>query len=163
MTRRAAPVAAALVLSAWLGAALFFSIVVAPAAFRTLNDVAAAGALVRATLPAIFDAGLVAGLVVLWLGAGGAAGPARTIRIVCGAGIAACCAACEFIVVRRIDQLRLRLATPIETLAPSNPARVSFDQLHSLSVGLLGVAMLLAVVAIVLLLRSGLASAVSPE
>jgi hypothetical protein len=163
MTRRAAPVVAALVLSAWLGAALFFSTVVAPAAFRTLTDVAAAGALVRATLPAIFDAGLVAGLVVLWLGAGGVAGPARTLTIVCGAGIAACCAAAEFIVVRRIDQLRLRLATPIETLAPTNPARVSFDQLHSLSVGLLGVAMLLAVLAMVLLLRSGLAFAVSPE
>lgn len=163
MRTRAAPVIAALVLSAWLGSAVFFSIVVAPAAFRTLSDVPAAGALVRSTLPAIFCGGLIAGLVTLWLGAGGASGAARAVRIACGAGIAACCAVCQFVVVRQIDQLRLRLTTPIETLAPTDPARVSFDHLHALSVGLLGVAMLLAVVAIVLLTRSGLASAVSPE
>ncbi len=163
MSRSRAPLLAALVLSAWLGAAVFFAVVAAPAAFRTLPDVALAGGFVRATLPAIFDAGVVAGLVVLWLGAGGVAGTGRTIRIVCGAGITACCAVSQFVVVRRIDQLRARLATPIETLAPTDPARIAFDHLHTASVGLLGVAMILAVLAIVLLTRSGLASAVSPE
>ncbi|HKV52191.1 MAG TPA: DUF4149 domain-containing protein [Gemmatimonadaceae bacterium] len=148
---------AALVLGAWLGAAVFFAAIVAPATFRTVPDSAAAGALVRATLPAIFDAGAVAGLLVLWLGFG------RRAAVICGAGITACCAVSQFVVARRIDQLRLHLATPIETLAPSDPSRLAFDHLHMASVGLLAAAMILAVLAIVWLTRSGLASAVSPE
>lgn len=164
MTRsRAGAVVASLVLSAWLGAAVFFAAIVAPAAFRTLPDVAMAGALVRATLPAILDAGVIAGLVVLWLGAGGMSATDRTFPIVCGVGITASCAVSQFIVVRRIDQLRLHFATPIETLAPTDPSRVAFDHLHTMSVGLLGGAMILSILAIVWLTRSGLASAVSPE
>lgn len=164
MTRpRTAPLVAAIVVSVWLGASLFFAAVVAPAAFRTLPNVTMAGALVRATLPAIFDAGVIAGLVVLWLGSGGTDTTARMLRIVCGAGITVCCAVSQFVVVQRIDQVRLRLTTPIEMLAPTDPARVTFDHLHTASVGLLGAAMILAVLAIVLLTRSGLASAVSPE
>lgn len=159
----AGPTVAALALGAWLGAALFFSLVVAPAAFRSLGSIAVAGILVRNTLPAIFDAGMVAGLLLLWLGAGGERSWPRLIRLACGAGVAGCCAVAEFGVVWHIDQLRARLATPIETLAPSDPSRIAFDHLHFLSVGLLGVAMILAVVGIILLVRSGLASAVSPE
>jgi hypothetical protein len=164
MTRSpAGPLVALVVLSAWLGAAVFFAAIVAPAAFRTLPEVAMAGAVVRATLPAIFDTGVITGLVVLWLGAGGRSAIDRMVRIVCGTGITVCGAVSQFVVVRRIDRLRLRLTTPIETLAPTDPSRVAFDHLHAASVGLLGAAIILAVVAIVWLTRSGLASAVSPE
>ena len=159
----AAPVGASLALCAWLGAAVFFSAVMAPAAFRTLPAPSLAGALVGATLPVIFYAGIVVGLVALWLGASGAAGPARVARNVCSTGIAVCCALGQFVAVERIDRLRARLTTPIESLAPTDPARLAFDRLHAVSVGLLGVAMVLTAVSIVLLWRSGLASAVSPE
>lgn len=159
----AAPLVAALVLSAWLGAAVFFSAIVAPAAFGALPDASAAGALVGATLPALFYAGIVAGLVSLGLGAPGASASARVARTVGAAGIALCCAVAQFVAVQRIEHLRARLTTPIESLAPSDPMRVTFGRLHALSVGLLGVAMVLAVVTVVLLWRAGLASSVSPE
>jgi hypothetical protein len=158
----AAPVVAALVLSAWLGAALFFSAVVAPAAFRALPDVSMAGALVRATLPAIFYAGIVAGIVSLWLGLG-APVSARSVRTACAVGLALCCAVAQFGAVQRIERLRTRLTTPIESLAPSDPLRITFGRLHALSVGLLGLAMILAAVTVVLSWRAGLASSVSPE
>lgn len=159
----AAPLVAALVLSAWLGAAVFFSAIVAPAAFRALPDASAAGALVRATLPALFYAGIAGGLVSLWLGASGASVFARGVRTACAVGVALCCAVGQFVAVRRIERLRARLTTPIESLGPSDPVRVTFGRLHALSVGLLGLAMILAVVTIVLLWRAGLASAVRPE
>ncbi len=164
MTRTSvAPILAALVLSAWLGAALFFSAVVAPAAFRVLPDVSMAGALVRATLPPIFYTGMVVGLVSLWLGALGAPMSARRVRGLCAAGVALCCAVAQFVAVHRIERLQTQLAAPIESLAPSDPARLTFGRLHALSVGLLGVAMILAVVAVVLSWRAGLASSVSRE
>ena len=159
----AAPIVATIVLSAWLGAAVFFSAVVAPAAFRALPDTSMAGALVGATLPAIFYAGIVAGLVSLWLGMSGAPAAARAVRAVCAAGVALCCAAAQFGAVHRIERLRARLTTPLESLAPNDPARVTFGRLHALSVGLLGFAMMLAVVVVVLSCRTGLASSVSPE
>jgi len=158
----AAPIVASLVSSAWLGAALFFSAVVAPAAFRALPDASMAGALVRATLPAVFYAGIVAGIVSLWLGLG-ASVSARRVRTACAVGVALCCAVAQFGAVQPIERLRARLTTPIESLAPSDPLRITFGRLHALSVGLLGLAMILAAVTVVLSWRAGLASSVSPE
>lgn len=164
MSRSNTPVAiAALVLAAWLGTSLFFSAIVAPAAFRALPDVSMAGALVRATLPAVFYWGMIAGLIALWLGGTSAADRGRLARNLCSAGVVVCCAVGQFVAVQRIDRLSARLAAPIESLAPTDPSRLTFDRLHSLSVGALGVAMLLALASIVLLWRAGLASTVSPE
>ena len=159
----AAPIVAALLLSAWLGAALFFSAVVAPAAFRALPDASMAGTLVRATLPAIFYAGIIVGFLALWLGMSSGPAAARAVRAVCAAGVALCCAVAQFGAVYRIDRVRARLTTPIESLAPNDPVRMTFGRLHALSVGLLGLAMILAAVVVVLSWRAGLASSVSPE
>lgn len=159
----AAPIVAALVLSAWLGAAVFFSAVVAPAAFRALPDASMAGALVRATLPAIFYTGIIVGLISLWLGLSGGPAAARAVRTVCAGAVALCCAVAQFGAVHRIERVRARLTTPLESLAPNDPVRMAFGRLHALSVGLLGLAMILAVVVVVLSWRAGLASSVSPE
>ena len=51
--------ASSLLLSAWLGAAVLFSSVVAPAAFAALPSRTLAGALVGRVLPAVFFAGIV--------------------------------------------------------------------------------------------------------
>ena len=159
----AAPIVAALLLSAWLGAALFFSAIVAPAAFRALPDASTAGTLLRATLPAIFYAGIVVGLASLWLGISGASISARGVRAVCAAGVAVCCGVAQLVVVQRIERLRARLTASIESLAPNDPVRMTFGRLHAVSVALLGFAMILAVVVLVLSWRAGLASSVSPE
>lgn len=158
-----APIVAAILLSAWLGAAVFFSAIVAPAAFRALPDPSMAGTLVRATLPAIFYAGMVVGIVSAWLGSSGTSVFARGVRTACAAGVALCSVVAEFVAVERIERLRARLTTPIESLATNDPVRMTFGRLHALSVGLLGLAMILAIVAVVLSCQAALASSVSPE
>jgi len=49
-------------LAAWLGAAIFFSVVVAQAAFAVLPTRTLAGALVGRILPVLFFAGMILGL-----------------------------------------------------------------------------------------------------
>jgi hypothetical protein len=52
-------------LALWLGAALFFAIGVAPAAFAVLPDSALSGALVGRLLPPLFVSGSLLGLAIL--------------------------------------------------------------------------------------------------
>src|SRR5690242_20503516 len=61
------PMTETLLLAAWIGAALLFSIVVAPAAFAVLPSRTLAGALVGRVLPVIFYAGVVIGSLVVLL------------------------------------------------------------------------------------------------
>ncbi len=57
---------------------------------------------------------------------------------------AACGAA--FAIGQRIDQLRATIAGPVDALAVTDPRRIEFGRLHGLSVGALGVGMLVAFV-----------------
>jgi len=61
------PVTETIVLAVWIGAALLFTLVVAPAAFAVLPTRTLAGALVGRVLPVIFYAGVVAGVLVVIL------------------------------------------------------------------------------------------------
>jgi hypothetical protein len=54
---------------------------------------------------------------------------------------------------RRIDQLRASIGGPIDALDVADARRVEFGRLHGVSVGLLGVAMLAALVLIIMLAR----------
>lgn len=140
-----------LILSAWLGAALYFSIVVARAAFRVLPTRALAGALVGQTLPALFITGLVAGLAAAGLVAAGHAGArARMGRLLCAAGTAVACAVGQFVIGPRIDRLRAALGGTLDARPASDPMRVAFGRLHAMSVLALGVAIILAVLAVFL-------------
>ncbi len=148
-----APAAVAVVLlGAWLGAGLFFSAVVAPAAFRLLPARALAGALVGGTLPLLFGLGAAIGLIVVGLSATGTVGATRTVAEVCGMISAACCAMGIYLGYR-IDALRARLAMPLESLVRGDPLRQTFGRMHVMSVLALGLAMTCAVVAVVALSR----------
>jgi hypothetical protein len=138
--RRGLAVAQLIAASAWLGAALLFVAVVAPAAFAVLPTRTLAGALVGAVLPALFYAGIV-------LGAGLALGSVamRRGRIVTpgtvgGLVIAISCAAAQFVVAPRIERARASIGGPIESVPSSDPRRVAFGRLHGASVAWLGVA-----------------------
>jgi hypothetical protein len=138
--RRGFAVAQLIAASAWLGAALLFVAVVAPAAFAALPTRTLAGALVGAVLPALFYAGIV-------LGAGLALGSVamRRGRIVTpgtvgGLVIAISCAAAQFVVAPRIERARASIGGPIESVPSSDPRRVAFGRLHGASVAWLGVA-----------------------
>jgi hypothetical protein len=142
-------------LSAWLGAALFFSGIVARAAFSVLPTRTLAGALVGRTLPVLFLAGLVVGAICMLLALRDApATPLRATRVVCSLGTALLCALAQFGIGMRIERLRTALDVDLATLPAGDPARVAFGRLHGLSVLALALAMILAIIALVAWWRS---------
>jgi hypothetical protein len=151
---RIAPVIEALVLSAWLGAALLVAAVVAPAAFEVLPSRALAGALVGRVLPVIFYAGIVAGgataALEIWANTGG---PHRG-RIILGVVTAVSCALAQFLVAPRIAAIRDAVSGPIDALAADDSRRIAFGRLHAYSVGWLALAMVAALAVLVLAIRS---------
>lgn len=148
-----APVAA-LLLAAWLGAALYFSVVVTRAAFAVLPSRAMAGALVGRTLPVLFDTGMIVGL---WLVATALLSPRVSVRAtVLGGGIAIVVlgAIARFVILERITRLRLSMPAGVDTLSPDDPARRAFGQLHALSVGALGLSLLIGLAVLIALAYS---------
>ena len=108
--RAGVPLTETLLLAVWIGAALLFTVVVAPAAFSVLPTRTLAGALVGRVLPVIFYAGVVIGslIVVLELiGRTGAWG-----RSAAGAVSALACALAQLVVGTRIDRLRAAIGGP---------------------------------------------------
>jgi hypothetical protein len=145
---------AALLLAAWLGAALYFSVVVTRAAFAVLPTRALSGALVGQTLPILYDTGLIVGL---WLAATALLTPRGAVRawsLIGGLAIAVLAAAARFVILPRIARLRLSLPAVVESLPPDDPARRAFGQLHALSVGVLGLSMLIGIVVAIVLAYS---------
>jgi hypothetical protein len=148
-----APVTA-LLLAAWLGAALYFSVVVTRAAFAVLPSRTMAGVLVGQTLPVLFDTGILVGACLVALALRSGAGAVRATSLVGGAVIAALTALARFVILARIARLRLSMSAAVDSLAVTDPARRAFGQLHALSVGALGLAMLTGIVVAVVLAHS---------
>jgi len=138
----------ALLIAAWLGAALLVAGSVAPAAFAVLPSRTMAGALVGRILPVVFLAGVVAGLCCAAVAATGTMSLGRW-RVGSGLALAASCAIAQFVVTPRIERIRASIGGAVDALDPADPRRVAFGQLHLQSVAWLGVAILAAVVALV--------------
>ena len=137
-----------LVLTAiWGGAGLLVVTTVAPAAFRVLPTRALAGALVGQVLPVLFLSGLLVGVLALALTPRTA--PRALLRRIGAAGLIVGCAVAQFVIGPKIEALRERIGPSVDALAVTDPLRVSFGQLHGLSVLALGVAMLFALVALI--------------
>lgn len=141
-----------LLLTLWMGAALLFVAVVAPAAFVVLPTRTLAGALVGRVLPVIFYAGVVIGAVIVVLDLAGRTG--SWTRTAAGAVSALACAVAQLVVGARIDRLRIAIGGPLDALSPEDPRRIAFGRLHAFSVGWLGIAMLAAIVALTLAVRT---------
>ena len=142
-----------ILVAAWLGAAIFFSAVVAQAAFAVLPTRTLAGALVGRVLPVLFYAGMAVGALIVIIegvwGTGWIGG-----RSVAGVFVFAACAVAQFIIGARIERVRAEIGGPIDALSPTDPRRMTFGRLHAVSVGWLGVAMVAAIVALVLASRA---------
>ena len=151
-TRAGVPVTEALLLAVWIGAALLFTVVVAPAAFNVLPTRALAGALVGRVLPVLFYAGVVIGSVIVILDLVGRTGAWG--RAAAAAVSALACAVAQLVVGTRIDKLRAAIGGPLDSLAADDPRRVAFGKLHAISVGWLGIAMLAAIIALILAVRA---------
>jgi len=154
-------------LSFWLGAALLFAAVVAPALFAVLPSRTMSGEVVGRVLPVLLYAGVVVSFVVglieavaqnavftahwtpgsqrpdlndvVHFGGARAAGQRAGVGFIIGV---ACVAVLQ--IGQRIDKLRASIGQPIDALPSGDPRRVDFGRLHALSVAVLGVAMLAA-------------------
>lgn len=148
-----APVSAIL-LAAWVGAALYFSVVVTRAAFAVLPSRTLAGALVGQTLPVLFDTGMLVGAILVGAALLSPAGAARTASLAGGVAIVALTAIARFVILARIARLRLSMSAPIDALPVGDPVRRAFGQLHAMSVGALGLAMLIGIIIAIVLAHS---------
>lgn len=152
MGRAGVPLTETLLLAVWIGAALLFTVVVAPAAFEVLPTRSLAGALVGRVLPVIFYAGVVIGSLIVVLDVLGRTGAWG--RSAAGAVSALACAVAQLVVGTRIDRLRAAISGPLDALSGDDPRRVAFGRLHAISVGWLGIAMIAAIVALTLAVRA---------
>lgn len=149
-------------LAAWLGAALFFGAVVAPAAFSVLrsfglpNASEIAGSIVTRALGVINVAGFVIALVLLVTALLRRQAQSRAswiIECVCLAVIALTTALGHWWIAARMRALRAAMELPIDQIAVADPRRMEFNVLHGYSVKALGIAMIAGLVALVLMGR----------
>lgn len=152
-----------MLLAAWFGVALFFSAVVAPSAFGVLrqfglsNASEIAGAIVSRSLAVVNVSGcVIALLLVLTIFTrrhltGRKAFLAEVISL---AVVALMTALGHWVIAARIRAVKATMLLPIDQLAPDDARRAAFNSLHTNSVIVLSLAMIAALVALVLMLRS---------
>jgi K+ transporter len=150
-------------LAMWFGAALFFSVVVAPAAFGVLrahglpNASELAGAIVTRSLSVVNVAGFLIALlllVTLFVVQRGATGRvAFIIEGVCLVLIAVATSVGHWVIAARMRAIRAALEVPMDQIAADDARRIAFNHLHGYSVNTLGLAMIAALIALVLMAR----------
>jgi ABC-type transport system involved in cytochrome bd biosynthesis fused ATPase/permease subunit len=149
-------------LAVWFGAALFFSAVVAPAAFGVLrsyglsNASEIAGAIVTRSLSVVNVAGFVVALlllVTLFLRRGSAGRGSVIAEAICLGLIALGTGVGHWVIAARMRAIRAALELPIDQIAADDSRRVAFNSLHGYSVNALSLAMIAALVALVLMAR----------
>ena len=152
-----------ILLACWFGAALFFGAVVAPAAFGVLrsfglpNANEIAGSIVTRSLSVINIAGFLIALLLLVtaiLRRNSAGRVSFIVECVCLVVIALATGVGHWLIAARMRALRAAMELPIDQIAASDPRRIEFSSLHGYSVNVLGLAMIAALVALVLMSRS---------
>jgi Domain of unknown function (DUF4149) len=147
-----------LLLAAWLGAAIFFSATVAPAAFQVSrasnlpNPGEIAGALVNRTLGVINLSGFVisALLIVLTVLLKKFYKVSSFIaQLVLQMVVLVSTAVGEWVIASRMRELRTAMVIPIEQVSSGDPMRVAFQALHGYSVAALSIAIIAALIAFI--------------
>ena len=150
-------------LAAWLGAALFFGAVVAPAAFGVLrsfglpNASEIAGSIVTRTLGVINVAGFVVALLLLVTALLRRHAQSRLsliIEFACLGLIALTTALGHWWIAARMRALRAAMELPIDQIAAADARRIEFNALHGYSVKALGIGMIAGLLALVLIGRN---------
>ena len=138
-----------LLLSIWLGSAVFF-IGVAQSAFAVLPQRELAGAVVNRTLAILNLGGIVIALILIatsFLGsvkyARGTKWAERFLLMI----IAASCAIGQFVIGLWLSMIRAQMARPIDEVAADDPLRLQFNNLHEWSVWVLMAGMAAALIA----------------
>ncbi|SRR6266571_4898554 len=143
-------------LGLWLGAALFFSAVVAPSVFSVLrsfhppNANEIAGTIVTRTLSVINVGGFLIGLLALAailifkrdVGRG-----LFGVEVVSLTLLVITTAVGQWVIAARMLALRAAMVLPIDQVAADDPRRMAFNSLHHYSVASLGVAIIAGLIA----------------
>ena len=149
-------------LAVWFGAAVFFSFVVAPAAFGVLrlyglaNTSEIAGAIVSRSLSVVNVAGFVVALllaVTIFARRDLTGRKGFLAEGICLAVIALATVLGHWVIAARMRALKATMLLPIDQLTPDDARRVAFNSLHGYSVIVLSLAMIAALVALVLMAR----------
>ena len=152
-----------ILLACWFGAALFFGAVVAPAAFGVLrsfglpNANEIAGSIVTRSLSVINVAGFLISLILLLtllLWRHSSSRLTFIIECICLVIIALTTAVGHWVIAARMRALRAAMVIPIDQIAADDARRVAFNNLHGYSVNALGIAMIAALVALIVVGRS---------
>ena len=151
-----------LLIALWLGAAVFFSAVVAPSVFAVLrsfhlsNANEIAGTIVTRTLSVVNTGGFLIGLLLL---ASAFLFRRTTTRRALRAEVAALLLVTittglgQWIIAARMLSLRAAMGRPVDEVAQNDPVRVAFNSLHGYSVGALGLGILAGLVALLMIAR----------
>lgn len=149
-----------LLLSLWMGAAIFFSAVVAPTAFRVLrafnlpNAGEIAGTIVNQALSTVNKTGFIISLLLLALAFPFRRNYSRARSILQNVllGLMAIATGIgEWVIATKMRTLRAAMSLPIDRIDLSDPGRVAFQTLHSYSVAALSVAIIAALIAFFLI------------
>lgn len=153
-----------LLIALWLGAAVFFSAVVAPSAFAALRAASAsqanhlAGSIVTRTLAVVNVSGFIISLILVATAflfreyVGRRAFVTELLSLVV---VAVTTAVGQWLIAARMLALRVSMGRPIDEVPAGDPLRQAFNSLHGLSVMALGVAMIAALVAALVIARRG--------
>ena len=152
-----------LLLGLWLGAAIFFSGVVAPAAFAVLrayqvpNYAEIAGSIVNRSLAVVNTSGFIIGVLLVIVAVLLKPQYGRTafaLQLLALLLMTALTAAGQWVIAARMRAIRAALTMPLDRLPLADPQRVAFDNLHRYSVTALGVAIIAALIGYFLLART---------
>jgi len=118
----------------WLGGLIFFAFVLAPTAFSVLPSRHLAGTLVGRSLVALHWMGIIAGIVFLASSIVYNRLSKGTAHVFEGRHVIICLMLAltlisQFGVIPRMDKLRASIGE-IDSVPPTNPARMQFDALH---------------------------------
>lgn len=153
-----------LLIALWLGAAVFFSAAVAPSVFAVLRGALLpqanhlAGSIVTRTLGLINTGGFIISLLLLataFLFRETARRRAFLTEIIALAVVAITTALGQWYIAARMVVLRQAMGRPIDEVPAGDSLRAAFDSLHGLSVTALGIGMLAALVALLLIAHRG--------
>ena len=153
-----------ILLSLWLGAAVYFSAVVAPAAFSVLrsfelpNASEIAGGIVTRSLSVVNVSGFIVGIVVLltlFAARGARSRSSLLVETICASLMIISTGVGHWIIAARMRALRAAMTLPIDQVPPSDARRIAFNSLHVYSVNALTLAMIAALVAIVVIAWKG--------
>jgi hypothetical protein len=138
-----------LILAIWLGAAVFF-IFVAQGAFAVLPQREMAGAVVNRSLATLNYGGLAIALIMIatsFLGSSRIGGASLWIERVLIGTLGAACAIGQFVIGFWLASIRSQMGGPIDQVAPDDPLRLQFNDLHMWAQWILFAGMIAALIA----------------